>query len=180
MVKNEPKETLRLTVPRRNVMLALLATASDVCENLNVHFRPENPEETRQGVRKGRLVTRAGVCPTVSLVGGTWSGIWPEPDEFDVFADYYVNGRKHRALVVPADYFTKAKHRGIVETDATIRVCSNGQVTVADDAIGRPLPRAARCSLLLPTWTAGLNPPAVAPYRQNDRRGSRVLKRTMR
>lgn len=181
MARKEPKEMLRLTVPRRNVMLALLATASNEVEQLKVHIRPEQPEAARKGATKGRLLIFAIGSPDVRLVGGTWRGTWPKPDEFDRFADYFANGTKHRAVVVPADYFTKAKHRGVVATDASVRIYDNGHVTVADDFIGRQWPLARRCPLLLPTWTAGLRPPDVQPWRRT-RTGSvvRTLNRTVR
>lgn len=151
MAWKEPEEMLRLTVPRRNIVLALLAVSKRFEHaNPRVHFRPENPEATER-ITKGSLLTVA-ICGhlRVELLGGTWEGKWFKKRDVRVFPPF----------------FAATRHQG-VDAHTTLRVFANGDLAVADDTIGRPWPLAMRCPRLLPTWTAGLRPREGPRWRCN-------------
>ncbi len=139
-------------MPRRNILRALLAVGGGIEHaKPRVHFRPEDPEATYQGAEKGRLLTVA-ICgrERVELVGGTWKGRWI----------------KKRDVRVIDGFFAATRHQR-VDTNTIVRVFTNGDLSVADDAVGRAWPLARRCPCLLPTWTAALRLPEGPRWRRN-------------
>ena len=116
------KEALRLTVPRRHILVAMLAVSTDAARPLlgSICFRPADPTAANSGCAKGTLRTIASNGhKLVSMIGGTWRGEWP------------TGGRD---VVIPPTLFSRKKARKLLDTEVTVQCFGDGSVNVLDDA----------------------------------------------
>ncbi|MCY4616633.1 MAG: hypothetical protein OXC71_09635 [Chloroflexi bacterium] len=115
-------EVLRLTVPRRHILVAMLAVSVDPARPLlgSICFRPANPAGARSGDVKGKLRTIASNGhKLVSMIGGTWKGTWP------------TGGRD---VVIPPTLFSRKRAKKLLDTTVTVQALDDGSVTVFDNA----------------------------------------------
>lgn len=116
------QEILRLNVPRRHILVAMLAVSVDAARPIlgSVCFRPDDPEAMRRGAAKGKLRTIASNGhKLVSMAGGTWRGEWPTGN---------------RDVVVPPTLFSRKKAKKLLDTSVTIQCFGDGSVNVFDSA----------------------------------------------
>ena len=122
MAKTPRKEVLRLLVPRRHILVAMLAVSADPARPLlgGICFRPTDPNAAKSGSVKGKLRTIASNGhKLVSMIGGTWRGQWP------------TGGRD---VVIPPTMFSRRKARKLLDTEVTVQAFADGSVNVLDDA----------------------------------------------
>ena len=115
-------EVLRLDVPRRHILVAMLAVSADPARPLlgSICFRPEDPVGARRGGAKGKLRTIASNGhKLVSMIGGSWKGTWP-------------TGR--RDVVIPPTLFSRKRARKLLDTTVTVQAFEDGGVNVFDNA----------------------------------------------
>ena len=115
-------EILRLSVPRRHILVAMLAVSVDPARPLlgSICFRPEDPERARRGGAKGTLRTIASNGhKLVSMTGGTWKGEWP------------TGGRD---VVMPPTLFSRKRAKKLLDTKVRVQCFGDGGVNVFDNA----------------------------------------------
>lgn len=118
------QEILRLNVPRRHILVAMLAVSADPARPLlgGVCFRPEDPAGARRGAARGKLRTIASNGhKLVSMTGGTWKGTWP------------AGGRD---VVIPPALFSRKRAKKLLDTTVTVQCFGEGSVNVFDNAAG--------------------------------------------
>ncbi|MYA41514.1 MAG: hypothetical protein F4Z31_07165 [Gemmatimonadetes bacterium] len=122
MAKSQ-KEVLRLTVPRRHVLVAALAVSNDPARTLlgSICFRAADPDAADTGDMEGVLrVIASNGHKLVSMTGGTWEGEWP----------------RHGCVVIPPKLFSRAKPKKLLDTYITVQCFGDGSVNVLDNAAG--------------------------------------------
>lgn len=122
MAKRPKKEVLRLTVPRRHILVAMLAVSTDPARPLlgSICFRPADPNAAKGGAQKGKLRTVASNGhKLVSMTGGTWRGEWP------------TGGRD---VVIPPTLFSRKRAKKLLDTTVTVQCFGDGSVNVFDNA----------------------------------------------
>ena len=113
------KEVLRLMVPRRHILVAMLAVSVDPARPLlgSICFRPEDREADGKGSL--RVIASNG-HKLVSMIGGTWKGEWPPRCD----------------VVIPPTLFSRKRARKVLDTTVTAQCYEDGSVSVIDNAVG--------------------------------------------
>ena len=111
------KEILRLTAPRRHILVAMLALSVDPTRPLlnSICFRAEDPSAEERG--NLRIIASNG-HKLVSMVGGTWEGAWPPRCD----------------AVIPPELFSRKRARKVLDTSVTVQCYEDGSVHVLDNA----------------------------------------------
>ena len=116
------KEALRLTVPRRHILVAMLAVSTDAARPVlgGICFRPADPKAADAGAFEGPLrVIATNGHKLVSMTGGRWKGEWPT---------------RGRDVVIPPTLFSRKRAKKLLDTTVTVQALDDGSVTVFDNA----------------------------------------------
>ncbi len=116
---NEQKEALRLTVPRRHVLVAAASVFTGERRPVLRHicFRPTG--EAHNGTRAGAVRTIAtNGHKLVASEGGRWEGEWPSAGE----------------ITLLPTMFSKRRAKRILDTDIEITLMGDDTVRVLDPA----------------------------------------------
>lgn len=119
---NHQKERLRLTVPRRHILIAAATVFTGETRPIlnNICFRPSG--EAHNGERSGSLLTIAtNGHKLVSLKGGRWEGEWPGGGE----------------ITLLPSLFPRKRAKGILDTELEVTLMNDGAVRVLDPATAR-------------------------------------------
>ncbi len=119
---NDQKDRLRLTVPRRHVLVAAATVFTGEQRPILNHicFRPDG--EAHNGKRSGSLLTIAtNGHKLVSLRGGSWQGDWP---------------REGEVTLLPS-MFSKKRAKRILDTELEVTLMEDGTVRILDLATAR-------------------------------------------
>ena len=122
---NDQKEQLRLTVPRRHILVAAATVFTGEQRPILNHicFRPSG--EAHNGKRSGSLLTIAtNGHKLASMQGGSWEGEWP---------------REGEVTLLPS-MFSKKRAKGILDTELEVTLMDDyGTVRVLDLATARDI-----------------------------------------
>ena len=116
------KEVLRLTVPRRHILVAMLAVSVDPARPVlgGICFRPTDPKAADAGAFEGPLrVIATNGHKLVSMIGGRWKGTWPT---------------RGRDVVIPPTLFSRKRAKKLLDTTVTVQCFGDGSVNVLDHA----------------------------------------------
>lgn len=121
---NDQKEQLRLTVPRRHILVAAATVFTGEQRPILNHicFRPSG--EAHNGMRSGSLLTIAtNGHKLVGMKGGSWEGEWP---------------REGEVTLLPS-MFSKKRAKGVLDTELEVTLMVNGTVRVLDLTTARDI-----------------------------------------